>query len=128
MAFLAEQLNDLDIRPIAQAMGTTLSLRAGDVLFREGDRGDAMYVLLSGGIEMASHGRVIEVVAPGDGLGIVSLVDGKPRTAQATAVEASEVVMLDARRFRYMVEQVPNFVWYVMDELVQRLRATNARL
>lgn len=128
MSFLADQLKGLDIRPMASAIGTTITYRAGDVVFREGDRADAMFVLVSGAVEVASRGRVIEVVAPGDGLGIVSLIDGKPRTAQATAVQDSELVMLDARKFRYMVEEVPNFVWYVMDELTQRLRATNAAL
>jgi CRP/FNR family transcriptional regulator, cyclic AMP receptor protein len=128
MSAVMDRLKDMDIRPIAAAFGTTLRYRAGDVLFREGDEAEAMYVLVSGAVEVSSRGRVIEVIAPGDGLGIVSLLDGKPRTAQAVAVQESELVVLDARKFRYMVEQVPNFVWYVMDELTQRLRATNAAL
>jgi CRP-like cAMP-binding protein len=56
------------------------------------------------------------------------LLDGQPRTITARVKEPSELALMDQRRFRYMVEEVPNFVWYVMAELADRLRATNAAL
>jgi CRP-like cAMP-binding protein len=121
-------LENFDIQGIATSMGTRISCRKGDPVFRRGDAGDQMYVLLSGAVEVSSGGHVIEVIQPGDGLGILSLIDGKPRSADAIATEDSQLVLIDARKFRYMVEEVPNFCWYVMDELAQRLRATNAVL
>lgn len=119
-------LADLDVRSIAQSMGTRMSYRAGDAVFRQGDKADLMYVVLSGTVAVSTHGRVIEVIQPGDGLGILSLIDGRTRSTDAIAETDSELALIDTRRFRYMVEEVPNFVWYVMDELAQRLRATNA--
>jgi CRP-like cAMP-binding protein len=56
------------------------------------------------------------------------LLDGQPRTITARATETSELALMDQKKFRYMVEEVPNFVWYVMTELAGRLRATNAAL
>lgn len=115
-----------DYRDIARHAGRVLRLRAGEVLFREGDEAREMYVLLSGAMDIAVHGRAIETVQPGDGLGILSLLDGQPRSATATAAEACEVAALDERVFRFVVESTPGFAWFVLGEMAQRLRATNA--
>ncbi len=125
---LTANIENFDIRGLARSMGRPMLCRAGDVVFRRGDPATLMYVLVSGAVAVSAGGRVIEVIQPGDGLGILSLVDGQPRSADAIAEVDSELMLIDARTFRYMVEEVPNFVWYVMDEMAQRLRATNAAL
>jgi CRP-like cAMP-binding protein len=56
------------------------------------------------------------------------LLDGKPRTSTARVVEPTEVAMMTKPRFKYMVEEVPNVVWYIFGELGHRLRTTNAAL
>jgi CRP-like cAMP-binding protein len=56
------------------------------------------------------------------------MLDGQPRSATATAATECEIAALDARTFRFLVESTPGFVWFVMGELAQRLRATNAAL
>jgi CRP-like cAMP-binding protein len=119
-------LREFDIISLARRMGARFAYRPGDVIFREGDPADAMYVVLSGSVEVSTHGRVVEIIQRGDGLGILSLIDGRERGAQAIATTDAELALLDARRFRYMVEEVPYFCWYVMEALAQRLRATNA--
>jgi len=50
------------------------------------------------------------------------------RTAavSARALEECELALLDKKKFRYMVEEIPNFVWYVFAEFGARLRAANA--
>jgi CRP-like cAMP-binding protein len=122
------ELANRDYTEIARHAGRVTRLREGEVLFREGDEAREAYVLLSGIIEIRSHGRVIEVVQPGDGLGILSLIDGRVRSATATAAADCEVAALDERVFRFVVESTPGFVWFVMGEMAQRLRATNAAL
>lgn len=117
-----------DFRAFARSVGTVMDYRSGDVIFREGDPPRYMYVVLSGAVEVTSHHKVIEVVHEGHALGIISLLDEQLRTATARAVDDCELALLDARKFRYMVEEAPNFVWYVMAELAHRLRTTNAAL
>lgn len=117
-----------DYREIARHAGHLMSLAPGDVLFREGDQARDAYVLLSGSISVSVRDRAIETVQPGDGLGILSLLDGQPRSTTATAETPCEVAALDARTFRFVVENTPGFVWFVMGEMAQRLRATNAAL
>ncbi|MCU0945096.1 MAG: cyclic nucleotide-binding domain-containing protein [Rubritepida sp.] len=117
-----------DYRDVARHAGQVRALAPGEALFHEGEAAAEMHVLLNGGIEVRARGTVIETVRPGDGLGILSLIDGRPRSATAVAVEPSEVAVLDARKFRFLVESTPGFVWFVMGEMAQRLRATNAAL
>jgi CRP-like cAMP-binding protein len=117
-----------DYREVARHAGRVVALGPGEALFREGEPAREVFVLLSGAITVAARGRSIETVQPGDGLGIVSVLDGQPRTATATADLASEVAVIDAKTFRFLVESTPGFVWFVMGELAQRLRATNAAL
>lgn len=118
----------IDFRQIARGLGTVITYGAGDVIFREGDSPTYAYIVLSGKVEVASRGKVIEQVDDARAFGVISLIDKKPRSATARAVEKSEVALLDARQFRYMVETTPNFVWYVLGEVVDRLRATNSAL
>ena len=121
------QLN-VDFRETARGIGAMVRFPAGATLFREGDPADHMYILLNGSIDMKRKDKVIELIGPGDALGIVAIIDGKPRSATAVAVTDVELALIDRKNFRFMVETVPHFVWYVIAELVDRLRATNAAL
>lgn len=128
MSVSISEFTSADFRDVARHAGSVRRLADGDILFREGDPADAMFILLSGAVEVVARGHSIETVQPGDGLGILSLLDGRPRSATAYAVEASEVAVLDARTFRFLVENTPGFVWFVMGEMAQRLRATHQAL
>jgi len=117
-----------DFRQIASGLGTVMTSRAGDTLFREGDEPVYLYFVMRGKIEVTSHGKFIEFVEDGRALGTVSMIDKNPRSATARAVHDSEVALIDQKKFKFMVEEIPNFCWFVMDVLVHRLRATNQAL
>jgi CRP/FNR family cyclic AMP-dependent transcriptional regulator len=119
---------DIDFRVFARGVGTVGRYACDDLIFSENDSPDFMYIVLSGSVEITGHGKIIEIVKEGMALGILSLLDDQPRTTTARAREDCEVAQMDRRKFRYMVEEVPNFVWYVMNELAHRLRTTNAAL
>ena len=119
---------EIDFRNFARAVGTVINYGENDIIFREGDVPHFMYIVLSGSVEITKHSTAIETIHAGNALGILSLLDDQPRTITARASENSELAILDRKKFRYMVEEVPNFVWYVMDELAHRLRTTNAAL
>jgi CRP/FNR family transcriptional regulator, cyclic AMP receptor protein len=117
-----------DYRAFARLAGVVIPYSAGSRIFAEGDKPNHMYVLLSGAVEVSAHGHVIEEIQPGDALGVLSLLDSKPRSATAIATADSELAVIDERRFRFMIEETPGFVWYVLEELAHRLRSTNAAL
>jgi CRP/FNR family transcriptional regulator, cyclic AMP receptor protein len=104
----------------------TVQLASGEFLFREGEKGEKMYVLLEGEIDIFLGDFVLETGGPGALLGEMALIDDTPRTANAVAKTASKVVEIDRRRFHFLVQQTPHFATHVMKILADRLRHMNA--
>jgi CRP/FNR family cyclic AMP-dependent transcriptional regulator len=125
---LAMDGNDIDFRVFARSAGDLETFAAGELVFRTGDAADAMWIVMSGMIEIEVNSRVIALVGHNYALGVLSLIDQLPRSSTARAREDSQLIRINSRRFCFMVEQMPNFGWYVMRQLADRLRATNAAL
>ena len=104
----------------------TLQLAPGDFLFREGDKGDKMYVLLEGEIDISLGDLVLEAAGPGALIGEMALIDDTPRTANAVAKTPCRLAQIDRRRFHFLVQQTPHFATHVMKTLADRLRHMNA--
>ena len=104
----------------------TLQLAAGDFLFREGEKGETMYVLLQGEIDIFLGDFVLETAGPGALLGEMALIDDSPRTANAVAKSPARLAQIDRRRFHFLVQQTPHFATHVMKTLADRLRHMNA--
>ncbi len=103
-------------------------LPAGQVLFKEGEPGDLMYVLMSGTAEISVHGRVVETAEAGAILGEMAMIDDEPRSATVTAKTDCALVQIERKRFSFMVQQTPNFALHVMRVMAERLRKTDAIL
>jgi CRP-like cAMP-binding protein len=104
----------------------TVQLAPGDFLFREGDSGDKMYVLLEGEIDICLGNFVLESAGTGSLIGEMALIDNSPRTANAVAKTACRLAEIDRRRFHFLVQQTPHFATHVMKTLADRLRHMNA--
>ena len=81
-----------------------------------------MYVVQSGVIEMVIGDKVVETVGPNEAIGFMSMVDSAPRSSTARVKEACELSVIDARTFRFMVDEIPNFALYVMNAMARRIR------
>ena len=103
-----------------------LHLAPGDSLFREGEKGEKMYVLLEGEMEILLGDFVLETVRQGALIGEMALIDDSPRTATAVAKTPSRLAEIDRRRFHFLVQQTPHFATHVMKTLADRLRHMNA--
>ena len=104
----------------------TVQLAPGDFLFREGETGDRMYVLLEGEIDIFLGDFVLETAGPGSLLGEMALIEDTPRTANAVAKSPAKLAQIDRRRFHFLVQQTPHFATHVMKTLADRLRHMNA--
>jgi CRP/FNR family transcriptional regulator, cyclic AMP receptor protein len=104
----------------------TVQLAPGDFLFREGEKGDKMYVLLEGEVDVFLGDFVLETAGAGSLLGEMALIDDSPRTANAVAKSPSRLAKIDRRRFHFLVQQTPHFATHVMKMLADRLRHMNA--
>lgn len=113
---------DLDMRQVARGLGPTLNFSAGSYVFNKGDPGNCMFIVQSGVIEMVIGDTVIETVRPNEAIGFMSMVDSAPRSSSARVKENCELSVIDARNFRFMVDEIPNFALYVMQAMARRIR------
>jgi CRP-like cAMP-binding protein len=99
-----------------------ISYAAGDPVFAQGDAAECLYVVRSGCVLMHDGERELETVSAGGIFGEMALVDGRGRSASATAATDCELVALDARRFQYLLQETPFFAQAVMRVMAERLR------
>ena len=109
---------------------TMRSLRRGQHLFREGDPGEALHVLVDGKVKIcrtSADGRenVIAILGPGDLLGELAIFDSQPRGATATAVVDSTLATLAESDFRAWLAEHPSVSAELLRALAARLRQTN---
>jgi CRP-like cAMP-binding protein len=103
------------------------------VVFSEGDEAGELYVVQSGRIAIANRsadGResVVALMEEGDLLGEMSLFLREGRTAQARALEPSELLAVPFPAIRALLESEPSLLWEVVALLARRLRSTDAAL
>jgi CRP-like cAMP-binding protein len=97
-------------------------LAPGDILFREGELGDAMFVLLEGTMDIIIGDKVVENSQRGAIIGELALIDQSPRGATVIARHPARLARVDQRRFHFLIQQNPFFATHVMKELADRLR------
>jgi len=123
-------------RPTSQALADRAAMRTlarGEHLFREGDSAESLFVVARGELAVASRaydGResIVAVLGPGAVLGELPLFDGAPRSADARAVTAGEVLEVAYDPVRAALEQHPQALWKVTAVLAERLRAVDEAL
>ena len=110
---------------LAAAGSPTLSFVPGDVIFREGDKADKMYVILSGELEVHLQGMVVDTLTQGATFGEMALTDGSPRSATVVAKPSCELAAINEKTFVLLVDEMPYFALHTMRNLVDRLRRMN---
>lgn len=110
------------MRMFAKNAGVNMTFPAGSIIFHEGDAGDCIYVIQSGVIEMVTHDRVIDTCGPNEAIGFMSVIDGFPRSSTARVKDDAVVSMIDQKKFRFMIDEVPNFAIYIMNAMARRVR------
>ncbi len=112
------------------AAGREQSVPGGQVLFRQRVAGDACYVVLAGVVRLHQEigGNELELarVGPGGFFGEMALIDGGPRSATATVVEAARLFVMDRPVFLSLLSASPQMLGMVLARLVGNLRASDA--
>ena len=112
----------IDFQMLANAGFPPARYAAGDVIFAEGDKGDAMFVVRTGEVTIERGGRVMETLSGGGVFGEMALIDGSPRSATARAKTDCEVAPINEKTFLFLVHETPFFAIAVMRTLADRLR------
>lgn len=105
----------------------------GQLVFARGDAGDQMFAILSGRVRLtlsSARGReiVLRTLGPLDILGEMALIDGEPRSADATAVEATSCLVLHRARFEAVAQRRPDIGMAMARHLCSNLRETNFQM
>jgi uncharacterized membrane protein len=106
-------------------------LNGGEILFRVGEKGDAMYVVQKGAIEIKVPVQgpkkeiAVSVLREGEFFGELSIVDGLPRTASAVAIEHTHLLEMKRDAFIEFLLGRPSVAISMVSEIGKRLRATN---
>lgn len=109
------------------SLGRQSRFREGQTVFNKGDPGDCLYAILKGQIAVSTgtvDGKtmLLNILDAGDVLGEIALLDGKERTASATALRPSELFRIDRPAFTAFLERHPKLCIEMMAVLCERLR------
>ena len=124
----AETLDELTVFAVERQMVR------GDVLFEEGDPPDALYVVTQGRLAIAlanpidNRESVVALMEVGDLFGELGMLDDRPRSALARALEPSRVLSVPYEPVITMFHNQPTMLWNVTRLLAQRLRAMDEAL
>lgn len=101
------------------------SFKSDTIIFQEGQPGADMYIVKDGEVELRVHGKTVEVVGPEGFFGEMAVIEGGQRSATAIAKTNCTLMPVNAKRFEFMVHEIPQFAVGVMKTLARRLRAIN---
>jgi CRP-like cAMP-binding protein len=105
---------------------------AGEVLFREGDPGDYMYVVQSGEVEIrrvvGDHERVLAVLPAGEFFGEMALINQRPRSATAVVRRVSRLLVIEPRTFEAMIRGKTEIAIRMIRTLAGRLERANHQI
>jgi NTE family protein len=104
-------------------------LQRDEVLFREGDAADALYIVLQGRLQVVRErpGRPVEIVTEigrGQPVGEIGLLTGDPRSSTVRAVRDTELIRFSEQGFRSLLRQSPQALIPLMRTLARRLQRT----
>lgn len=102
-------------------------------LFRAGDKGDAMYLIQNGRVQIsiideAKHEVILAELGQGDFFGEMSIIDGRQRSADASVIEDAQLAVLSREAFLSFVRTNPDVALKMLAALSERLRHTDQLL
>lgn len=126
------ELSESAIQRLA-ARARSLAYRAGETIFSKGDEGHGLLAVLKGVVRISApsnEGRAVllNLIGKNEIFGEISLLDGGPRTADATALTDCVVMSLDRRDFLPLLRQEPDIALKALQIVCGRLRRTTGQV
>jgi sulfur transfer complex TusBCD TusB component (DsrH family) len=124
----------LSYKELVRVMNITdvRSYNDGDLVLKEGEEGDELFILLDGQVRLHKEDAFITTLKRGDHLGEMALVDRAPRSASATAEGSVRVLTIRRPEFYNIIRNESKLsvklLWSFVQVLTQRLRKTTADL
>jgi CRP/FNR family transcriptional regulator, cyclic AMP receptor protein len=112
-----------------ESLATRRVYAKDQVVFQQGERGEALFGVSSGRVLIAADGPngkqiSLNVMEPGDVFGEIALLDNGPRSASAISIAPSQLVVIGRRPFQALIEREPALATQLLQLLCRRLRWT----
>ncbi|MCX7634610.1 MAG: Crp/Fnr family transcriptional regulator [Syntrophales bacterium] len=129
MVPLFKGLTTDDCRKVAAVLQVK-TIKKGDLLFRRGDEGNSLFIINGGTIKVSRKAEsgdeiILATLTRGDFLGEMALLDGKPRSADAVALDTTQVYILNRDDFITFVMNNKTAMRSILAALAHRLRRTD---
>jgi signal transduction histidine kinase len=128
---LLSDLGDQELLRLAES-SKQISVPAGTTLFEEGSAGDQFYVILQGEMEVTRRAGgqtiVLAVLGPGGFLSEMSLLEDRPRSASARAIQDSTLIGIEPGDFEQLLASSPGAAVTMLNTVTARLRSTESSL
>jgi CRP/FNR family transcriptional regulator, cyclic AMP receptor protein len=115
-----------ELQAVARA-SDELRLDAGRTLCKQASIGREAFVIIDGTATVRRNGKKVASLGAGDCFGELALIDHKPRTATVVADTDLKVLVLGAREFAAIVDDVPTFARKLMRSMADRIRELDAK-
>lgn len=128
---LFARLNERELLRVMQA-AEVYQYDTGETVMTQGERGDRMFVTLTGRLKVTRGAAVLNELGPGDHLGEMALIRSSTRSATVEALEPSELISLKRRDFFEIIRTEPHvavkLLWQFLGVLADRLERTSREL
>jgi CRP/FNR family cyclic AMP-dependent transcriptional regulator len=112
------------------ALASRRTYKADTVVVMRGDPGDALYGVITGRVRISASGAggkeiFLNIMEPGDAFGEIALLDGQPRSAAATTITPTELMIIRREDFLALVKREPQLAVHLIELLCKRVRWTS---
>jgi signal transduction histidine kinase len=128
---LFADLSEEDLQRLYQ-MAETVSIPAGELVLREGDQGDSLFVVLTGELEVTkrqgSRDVLLALYKPGQFFGEMALLEQTPRSASVRTLQESRLLVINQVAFQTLLSCSPSASLKILHTVTSRLRSTESAL
>lgn len=126
---LLARLPEAEVRALA-SKGQVHEHRSGELIFQEGDPGDSLHIVIDGAVRIvvlssAGEEATVALLGPGECVGDLALLDGRPRSASAVAAQATKTLVVTRDAFRRWLGERPAAALALLETLSLRVRRTD---
>lgn len=115
-------MQTMDLRELIKNPEYYVPYESGQVVFKEGEPGDVMYVIVEGEVEFLIRGTPVRSFGSGEVFGEMALISEKPRSATVVTKTACRLAPINRKRFLLLVQQSPQFSLHMLDVMAERIR------
>jgi CRP-like cAMP-binding protein len=116
-----------------ERIATEAEYLKGEVIVREGEPGDELYLLVEGAVDVVKDAGTpaearVNTLGAGGYFGEMAVLDGSPRSATVLAASDARVLVLAGARLRELVHEMPDLAFDLLRVLAERIRRAEERL